>query len=150
MNARSILRTGLTHGLTTCLTTCAGSLLTAALAAPPAEAGGISIGFAKHGKHGSIGISIGGPVCAPAPPPPRVYRVRYETVVEKVWVEGVCEDVWVEPVYRTTYDGCGRPIQVMVRAGYWTRVRHPGHWEERTRRVPVRAPRWRGGDDDDD
>jgi hypothetical protein len=116
------------------LSTLAASLLFAA----DASASGVSIGFSKHGKHGSIGIQIGAPVCAPRPAPP-VYGGRWETIVERVWVPGHCERVWVEPVYAWEYDACGRRVQVCVRAGYWNTIQHPGHYEERYRKV------WRDG-----
>ncbi|MBL8860709.1 MAG: hypothetical protein JNK02_01755 [Planctomycetes bacterium] len=106
--------------------------------AADATAGGISIGFQKQGKSSSIGVQIGFPVYAPRPAPP-VYGGRWETVVERVWVPGRTERVWVAPVYETRYDACGRPIQVCVRAGWWSTVQHPGHWEERRTKV------WRNG-----
>ncbi len=112
--------------------------------APAAEAGGLSIGFSKHGRHGSVGVWIGGgPSCAPAPRPPS-YGGHWETVVERVWVPGSAQQVWIEPVYQTRYDSCGRPYQVCVRAGYWTTVQSPGHWEERQRQV-WRHSAWRHG-----
>ena len=118
--------------------------------APSTQAGELSIGYAKRGKHGSVAISIGTPIRAPvyAPPRPRASghsnSGRWENVCERVWVRGAFEEVWVPPLYGTQYDACGRPRQVLVRAGYWTRVERPGHWEERTRRVwRDAAPSWR-------
>lgn len=112
-----------------------------------AQAGGISIGYSKHGKHSSIGVQIGFPVCAPRPAPPQ-YGGRWETVVERVWVPGACERVWVEPVYATRYDPCGRAYQVCVRAGYWNTIQHPGHYEERSHRVWRSAGGYRHRDRD--
>ena len=64
---------------------------------------------------------------------------RYETVRERVWVPGRCERVWVPPAFELRRDGCGRVVRVMVRAGCWETVQHPGHFEERCGRV------WRPG-----
>jgi len=99
--------------------------------------GGLSIGFSKHGRHGSLGVQIGFPGrgyddCAPRPPQ---YGGHWETVCERVWVPGTCEQVYVQPIYETRRDSCGRPYQVCVRAGYWSTVQHAGHWEERSRQV---------------
>jgi hypothetical protein len=115
----------------------ASSLAALVLLASDAAAGGLSIGFSKHGKHKSIGVQVGFPVCAPRPAP--VYGGRWETVVERVWVPGRVERVWVPALYEWRYDECGRRIQVCVRAGYWDTVHHPGGYEQRTTRV------WRDG-----
>jgi hypothetical protein len=64
---------------------------------------------------------------------------RYETVRERVWIPGSCERVWVPPAFELRYVGCGRAVRVMVRAGCWETVQHPGHYEERCVRV------WRPG-----
>jgi hypothetical protein len=65
----------------------------------------------------------------------------YETVSERVWVPGRTERIWVEPVYeyRPVYHvgACG-PVRVLVRAGYWRTIHHPGHYE--LRRVRVYRP----------
>ncbi len=107
------------------------------LAADAQAGGGLSIGFSKHGRHGSVGVQIGFPGrgyddCAPRPPQ---YGGHWETVCERVWINGTCEQVYVQPIYETRWDACGRPYQVCVRAGYWNTVQHPGHWEERSRQV---------------
>jgi hypothetical protein len=104
------------------------------LLATNASAGGVAIGLSAHGQHGSFGVWIGGPAY-PAPPCPPRYGGHWETVVERVWVPGCPEQVWVQPLYETRYDPCGHPIQVCVRAGYWTTVQRPGHWEDRPRQV---------------
>jgi len=106
-----------------------------------AGAGGLSIGFSKHGKHSSVGVQIGFPACSPRPAPPQ-YRGHWETVVERVWVPGSCERVWIAPVYETRYDSCGRAFQVCVRAGFWDTIQHPGHYEDHSRQV-WRAAGWR-------
>ncbi len=104
------------------------------LAADAHAGGGLSFGLSKHGRHGSIGIQIGYPNYAPASCPPQ-YGGHWETVNDRVWIAGACEQVWIQPVYETRWDSCGRPYQVCVRAGYWSTVQHPGHWEERPRQV---------------
>ena len=66
---------------------------------------------------------------------------RVETIYERVWVPGRVTRRWCPPVYRTSYDRCGNPIQVLVRAGYYEThqepgcyrnlprtIRHPGQW----------------------
>lgn len=64
---------------------------------------------------------------------------HYETVRQQVWVPGSCERVWVPPVFELRHDGCGRALRVMVRAGCWETVQHPGHYQERCASV------WRPG-----
>lgn len=113
------------------------------LFAADAAAGGLSIGYSKHGQHSSIGVQIGFPVCERRPAPPQ-YGGHWETIVERVWVPGACERVWVAPHYETRWDPCGRPIQVCVRAGYWDTVQHPGHYEDRSTRV-WREAGWKHG-----
>lgn len=66
---------------------------------------------------------------------------RCETVTERVWVPGRCERVWVPPEYRDICDPWGRGSRVLVRAGYWRTIEHPGHWECRTRQIQVPG-RW--------
>lgn len=104
------------------------------LLAADARAGGISIGYSKHGHGSSFGVQVGFPVYAPRAVPVQ-YAGCWETVVERVWVPGTCDRVWVEPVFVTRYDACGRPYQACARAGYWNTVQRPGHYEERTQRV---------------
>lgn len=118
-------------------------LVLASLAALPLLAsdanagGGLSIGFSKHGRHGSIGAQIGHRGGGPdhyAPRPP-AYGGHWETVYERVWVAGALEQVYVQPIYATRPDSRGRPYQVCVRAGYWSTVQQPGRYEERSRQV---------------
>lgn len=66
---------------------------------------------------------------------------RCETVTERVWVPGRCERVWVPPQYREICDPWGRRQRLLVRAGYWDTIEHPGHWERRTRQIQVPG-RW--------
>lgn len=109
--------------------------------AADARAGGLSIGFSKHGKHSSVGVQIGYPACAPRPAPPQ-YGGHWETIVERVWIPGSCDRVWIAPIHETRYDSCGRAYQVCVRAGYWDTIQRPGHYEDRSRQV-WRAAGWR-------
>lgn len=60
---------------------------------------------------------------------------RYENIHQRVWVPGCSERVWVEPVFELRRDHCGNRFRVLVRAGHWTTVHHPGHYETRTVRV---------------
>lgn len=106
--------------------------------APDARAGDVSVSFQKHGKHGSFGISIGNRHAQP----PRHYAPRrewvpghYETIGERIWVAAREDRIWVEPLFETHYDPCGRATQVCVRAGYWTTVCVPAHYENRQRQV---------------
>lgn len=59
----------------------------------------------------------------------------YETVCERVWVPGRIERLWVEPSFGLAYDSCGRRVRVLLRAGHWQEVRHPGRYETRSVRV---------------
>ena len=63
----------------------------------------------------------------------------YQTVHERVWVPGRTERVWVEPVFEWRLGPCGSRLRVLVCAGRWQTVHHPGHYE--TRAVQV----WRPG-----
>lgn len=60
---------------------------------------------------------------------------HYETVYRPVWVPARTERVWVEPVYRVSVDPCGLPIRVLVCAGHWRTVVHPGYSTTRAVRV---------------
>ncbi len=70
-------------------------------------------------------------------PQPRRHWVpgHYEWVDRRIWIPGRTERVWMQPVYEWRYDWCGNQYQVMVRAGYWRDVCHPGHYEWRKERV---------------
>jgi hypothetical protein len=112
-----------------------------------ADAQGFGFAFekhsGKHGKHRSFGLAIGFPFfghSAPAPhcaPPVHVHTAccrtwvpgHFETRCEQVWVPGACRKVWVEPVYRTEFDRCGRPYQVLVACGHFETIQDPGHFE---------------------
>jgi hypothetical protein len=52
-----------------------------------------------------------------------------------VWVPARCERVWVEPVYGLRIGSCGQRFRVLVRAGHWTTIERPGHYETRRERV---------------
>lgn len=122
--------------------------------------GFLNLSFGKHkrGKHFgfNIGIPIGGrpayhpaPRPLPAPAPCHVHRAccyrvipgHYNVVAERVWRPGCSQQIWEAPVYRTEYDHCGNPVQVLVRAGYYRTVATPGHWETIQRRVWIPARR---------
>lgn len=70
---------------------------------------------------------------------PRDYRRagRYETRTERVWVPGHTERIWVPARYEWRYDSCGRQFRVLVQAGHFRTVCHPGRFERRTTRVWV-------------
>lgn len=121
--------------------------------------GFINFGFSKHkrGKHFgfNIGLPLGGrhhhrPAPVPLPRPPchvhraccyRVIPGHYNVVTERVWRPGCSKQIWEAPVYRTEYDACGNPIQVLVRAGYYRTIATPGFWENVQRKVWVPARR---------
>ncbi|MEW6073978.1 MAG: hypothetical protein AB1726_15460 [Planctomycetota bacterium] len=86
----------------------------------------------RHGRGGGGGIRV-------HPAPRRVWIPgHYEWVGEEVWVPGWTEVIWVEPVYEwRVFLGCR--FRLLVRAGHWSEIHHPGHFE--TRRVQV----WRPG-----
>jgi len=66
---------------------------------------------------------------------------RYVTRYERVWVPGRCERIWVPARYEWRFDPCGRRFQVLVEAGHFRTVQHPGHYERRAVRVWVPAQR---------
>ena len=120
-----------------------------------ADAQHLSLGFGKHGKHKSFSIQVSSyprPHASPSYAPHYGYGGgcgtwipgRYETRYEQVWVPGVAQKVWSPPVYETRYDSCGRPYTVLVRAGCWQVVQHPGRYEPRPVQVWV-AGHWKGG-----
>lgn len=76
-----------------------------------------------------------------AVPSRRWVPAHYETVYQPVWVPARTERIWVEPVYRVSHDLCGLPIRVLVRAGYWRTVVHPGYSTTRAVRV-YRSGTW--------
>jgi hypothetical protein len=57
----------------------------------------------------------------------------YATEYRRVWIPGRTERVWVEPVYGVRVGACG--TRVLIRAGHWKTVHHPGHYETRAVRV---------------
>lgn len=63
-----------------------------------------------------------------------------QMALEHVWVRGSNERVWVEPVWSVSLDSCGNRVRVLVVAGHWETVFHPGHYEVRPvqKRVPGR------------
>lgn len=81
----------------------------------------------------SVGYGIGSrPVAITSH---RWVPAHYETVYEPVWIPARTERIWVEPVYRTSLDRCGLPIRVLVCAGHWRTVVHPGYSSTRAVRV---------------
>lgn len=108
---------------------------------------GVRVG---HGVRGGRGIRVGhgvrrGRGFRPARPVghrhARWIPGHYRTVVEQVWVPGCIERRFVPPVYRTDYNACGQPVQVMVQAGHWVNVRTPGFHRNVSRQVWVPG-RW--------
>ena len=65
---------------------------------------------------------------------------RFEIIKEEVRHPDRFEKAWVDPEFRTGFDACGRPVQVMVSPGYYEYVRIPGRREVRERKVWVPAP----------
>lgn len=66
---------------------------------------------------------------------------RYETRYQKVWVPGRCERVWHPARYEWRYEPCGRRVRVLVQAGHWDTIQHPGYYEQRAVKVWVPARR---------
>lgn len=64
---------------------------------------------------------------------------RYEVVHRKVWVPGYSERIWIEPIYEETCDAYGNASSILVRAGHYKTIRHPGRYEVRREKV------WRPG-----
>ncbi len=67
---------------------------------------------------------------------------HYAIVSERVVIPGCVRQVWVPPCYRTEWNCCGEPVQVLVRAGYFRTVRDPDRTECVKRRV-WQPGRWR-------
>ena len=117
------------------------------LGAQASAQGFIGVSFGKHGRHGGVGVGIGVPLggyshgrCAPVPHRhseccKQWVPGRFETRCEQVFVPGCTRQVWVEPVYRTEYDACGRPFQVLVTCGFYQTVQDPGHYETVNRQI---------------
>ena len=60
---------------------------------------------------------------------------RYVTECQRVWVPGHTDRVWCPAIYKTHYDPCGTPYQVLVKQGHYKTVQHPGYWENRSVQV---------------
>jgi hypothetical protein len=60
---------------------------------------------------------------------------RTVTEVRSVWVPERIERRWVEPVWQVRLDSCGNEFRVLIRAGHWSDVCVPGHYEPRTVQV---------------
>jgi hypothetical protein len=88
--------------------------------------GAPTYGHGSHRVHGSYASSR---IWVPG---------RYETVDQRVWVPGRTERVWIEPVYELALGPCGTRVRVLIAAGHWRTVHHPGHYE--IRRVKVYRP----------
>ena len=58
-----------------------------------------------------------------------------QIVNEKVWIPDSKEKIWVDSVYATHHDEYGRPYQVLVEAGHWDVVYHPGYWGVQPKKV---------------
>ena len=91
-------------------------------------------GLRRGRAYGNVGVRTGrsygrvgfGRVWVPA---------RTVTRRHKIWVDPYRERIWDEPVYEYRYDDCGNRVRVLVRAGCWRWIDHPGRWEWRTRDV---------------
>ncbi|MEO6708084.1 MAG: hypothetical protein ABI054_02400 [Planctomycetota bacterium] len=119
--------------------------LVLAFSAPSAQAQKLSIGFGKHGHHGSInvsaGIRFGAPACNPpiycAPvhcaPQPVWVPGHYQNVERRVYVPGCTRQVYVPALYqdRVFRDYCGNTHveRVMTCPATWQTVQDPGRWE---------------------
>lgn len=124
-----------------------GTLIAIVILGLGAEASGqgfLGVSFGQHGRRGGVGIGIGIPLgghdhCRPVHHHSAHCRTfvpgRFETRCEQVWVPGCARQVWVEPAYRTDYDACGRPFQVLVTCGYYQTVQDQGHYETVNRQV---------------
>ena len=108
----------------------------------------LNFSFGKHSRHSSFNISFGIPLghrhavrhvhrsfCK------KLLPGHYELRNQQVWVAGCDRRQWVPAVYSTRYDSCGRPVQVLVRNGYWTTVGTPGYYRTEQRRVFIPG-RW--------
>jgi hypothetical protein len=105
----------------------------AATAAPASAQGSVSFGFSKFGRCSGFGLGFTVPINT------RCWVAgHYETRAMEVWVPGACERVWVEPAYDVCTDPCGNTTRVLVRAGYYRTIQHPGYYE--TRYVQVWVP----------
>ena len=96
----------------------------------------------RHDDDHRVSVSVG-------------HATRYETVVQRRWIEGYyqvvthrvlvreawTERVYVEPVYEVRYDRHGRSHRTMVCDGYYRTVHHPAVYEDRQERVWVPG-RW--------
>jgi hypothetical protein len=127
--------------------------------APTANAqGGFSLSFGKHKRGKHVGFSLNVPLGHGHHRHQRHHRHhrhrhvhvhtcrqwvagRVEIVHDRVWVPGCSRQIWVDPVYRTDYDACGHPVQVLVAPGHYDTVTAPGRFEVRERRVQ-RPGRW--------
>jgi hypothetical protein len=107
------------------------------LLASPASAATSDGGIRARAKIGDVVVSIGSrPAIRPAA---RIWVPgHFETQSYRVWVPGRTEKIWVAPVYEHRHRKYGHrrgTVKVLVRAGYWKTIRHPGHYETRTKRV---------------
>ena len=132
------------------LITALTGLLALSLAPTTNAQSGFNFSFGKHRRGKHIGFSLNLPFGG------RHYRThrhvhlgscrqwvsgRVEIVHERVWVPGCSRRVWVQPVYRTQYDQCGNPVQILVAQGHYEVVQDRGRYEIRPRRVQ-RPGRW--------
>jgi hypothetical protein len=111
--------------------------LAAVVSAPASAQGSISVGFANFGRCGGFGLGFTIPIerCCHRCWVPG----HYETRTAEVWVPGRCERQWVEPCYDTCTDPCGNTTRVLVRAGHYRTIQHPGYYETREVQVWVRG-----------
>lgn len=111
-----------------------------------------------HGKHASVGLTIGGGSESSglavrtswlrsgdgwSRSNHRDYRARawipghFETRCQRVWVAGCSRQVWMPARYEWRYDSCGSMYRVCISVGRWSTVTDPGRYELRESRVWV-------------
>ena len=107
----------------------------------PARAQHVSLSLGRETRHSSFSLNIGWPFRRPSYTncePRRVWVAgHYETRVDRVWVNGCSHEAWVPARFEWRRDACGRAIRICVRAGSWTTVTDPGHYEARNVEVWV-------------
>lgn len=106
-----------------------------------ASAQGRSLSLGHSPRHSGVRVTLGDR--APSRPLARAWiEGRYETRVERVWIEGCERQVWAPARYELRRDACGRERWVLVCPGSWRTVRDPGRFEAREVQVWVPA-HWR-------
>ena len=114
-----------------------------AVAAPSASAGDVDFHFGFRTR-GGVRIGFGYHDTKEVRRVPHVVRGHYDTVEERVWIPAHYETVHHPAEYRYRYDECGVRVRVLVRRAGYHRVRVPGHYETRIRKVWHPGHRSRG------